>query len=592
MKTLTSRHPFRCSAWCGPLARAVAVLALLLFAGARATEIRCLGGLGNSGEAGADLVRGGELNDKTVGLGVACDAEGCLWSGLGNGVLNQYAPDGRLLATYRIPTGNGRNARDVLVLCGNTLLLKLGKTLYGLPLPAKPEAVPAVLRKDTDRLSLSARDGWVAVSSGREVTLWAPATGESRPVATLTRDLDGLELDDLGAVYVQADGKLYQFRNGKEVTDGGWPKGSPGECPQFIDGFWFAHSWHGTIKRYDRDLNPVPGVVLGGKSGHFIGRLDENVEVLNGRGLARLREDLYAVSGMGGIVHLLAWDPVKTRFEIVRRLGSALSGGALSVARDGAVWWFAGSWPVGSGPDSPLVEGSGDLERQSQAALLPGNGVVFAGWKWSRPSFGYGQPGTLLGVDRIDSDPPPMLQEPRAAAVLTVGNTLELAVASAKGDGHRYRIGRDGRFHAYAGPLTIQASKPLQNVTAFAVVPDGPLLAAADGAILQLVPGDQAGTYKETTRRDRCGEQPADVFGATLHIAADAGRLWIADSARQRVLCVDPVTLKPLAAFGQLDTPGNDLAHLSAPLTIAARGDQAVVWDSANQRLLRLQFVP
>jgi hypothetical protein len=47
-----------------------------------------------------------------------------------------------------------------------------------------------------------------------------------------------------------------------------------------------------------------------------------------------------------------------------------------------------------------------------------------------------------------------------------------------------------------------------------------------------------------------------------------------------------------LAAFGQTDKPGNDLASLSHPTTISASGDRAVVYDSDNQRIVKLTLTP
>ena len=129
-----------------------------------------------------------------------------------------------------------------------------------------------------------------------------------------------LEVGPDGAVYVLKDGKLHKLVNGKP-PEGEWPKGSPGERMQYLDGWWFAHAWHGTIRRFAADLAPAPGVVLGGGSGSFIGHLVQNSELLNGRGMAGLDENLYAVSGLQGILHLVRWDETKQQFRIVRRIG-------------------------------------------------------------------------------------------------------------------------------------------------------------------------------------------------------------------------------------------------------------------------------
>ncbi|MFT6573479.1 MAG: hypothetical protein ACJA16_001663 [Akkermansiaceae bacterium] len=80
----------------------------------------------------------------------------------------------------------------------------------------------------------------------------------------------------------------------------------------------------------DANFQPDPGVVLGGASGSFIGFLPQSADLDNGRGMARVREGLFAVSGIGGVVQFLSWNGDEQRFEIVR-LGAltGISGVAL-----------------------------------------------------------------------------------------------------------------------------------------------------------------------------------------------------------------------------------------------------------------------
>ena len=47
-----------------------------------------------------------------------------------------------------------------------------------------------------------------------------------------------------------------------------------------------------------------------------------------------------------------------------------------------------------------------------------------------------------------------------------------------------------------------------------------------------------------------------------------------------------PIALPPV------DGPGDDLSHLSHPQAIAARDSRAVVYDSGNQRLMKLSLGP
>lgn len=550
----------------------------------------------NSGEAGATLVRSGRLSlpnpFNMPGLGVVCDHSGFLWSRLGEDRLLKYSPDGRCLDAIALPKGGDRNAGDLLTRCGDSLLLKLGKTLYALPVTAKNGDKPTVLAQDVGRISFGNKDGWIALVAAAPgapaACFFNPATGERRPLALPLGAVNWLELDDRGAVYaLDQDWRVHKYVDGAEVLDG-WPKGNPGERFQFLDGYFYGHAWHGTIRRFDRDLNPAPGVVYGGASGSFIGHVDENTELVNGRGLCLLRPGLFAVSSLdGALIHLLAWNDGPKTFAAVRRIGALTAVGGLGLDLDGDVFANCGSWRSGAGPDTPLVEGSGALEWGSQAANLEDGAIVYTGWMWGKPAFAYGKPGTLFRINRIEKDAPSMPKYP-VAAVAVPGKRRGLLVADQTGQGFHACISRDGNFEAAGAPFALNFATPPQALTSFAPQDGKTILAAADGQLIELAGSD--GTWRETARRGGYGEAPEAHFGNAIGIAADAGLLWVADTARARVLVLDLATRQPLASFGRLDQPGDDLASLAQPTRIACRGDRAVVYDSANQRLVRLRL--
>ena len=107
----------------------------------RAAQITCAGVLGNSGEQGQTLVRFGSA--PANGLGTVYDETGSLWDRGGDGVLNRYALDGRLL---RLPT----KSRRAMSRCTNDRITRVGNNLrytsdisgklYKLPLDAAPDA--------------------------------------------------------------------------------------------------------------------------------------------------------------------------------------------------------------------------------------------------------------------------------------------------------------------------------------------------------------------------------------------------------------------------------------------------------------------
>jgi len=89
----------------------IMITILLAFSAvAIADEIVSRGIVGNSGQEGKTLVRFAEKIGR--GMGVVRDRFGSLWDRGGQGRLNRYSPDGRLLALYIIPSGEGREEGD------------------------------------------------------------------------------------------------------------------------------------------------------------------------------------------------------------------------------------------------------------------------------------------------------------------------------------------------------------------------------------------------------------------------------------------------------------------------------------------------
>ena len=548
---------------------------------AHAETIVCSGIMGNSGEQGASLVRFGNAGAR--GMGVAYDKYGSLWDRGGEEVLNRYAADGRLLAQYRIPGGSDGN--DQLALVGDTIVMRIRGALYTLPIdaPAGTEAAP--MQRRAGCISFGSANGCFAAADGDAILLVNPATGEATKAATL-RGAQWLDLAPDGTIYAVSDWKLRKIVRGSEVTDG-WPKGSPGERPQLLDGYWFGHGWHGTIRRLSANAEPSPGVVLGGASGSFIGHLDQNSELTNGRGMAKLRDDLYAVSGMGGVMHLLHWDEARRQMTIIRRIGSVPACGGLGLDRDGTVWYYAGAWKWTDTPDSPLLLGVNAPEGTgiSQAVMLEDDSMVATGFLWGNPTFYFGKLNREVAAHRIEK-PCALKRGCTGSAVYRRDGQLILLQIDADGAGVSFKIGSDGSYRGEAGPVTLKTAAQMTAWTTLAMKDDSTLLAAAGGSVIELT-ADGA-DWRETGRWSSWGENAADKFGSRISICSDAGRLWVSDSDRHRVLAFDLASRKLLASFGTADKPGDTLAALSSPEMIIARGNRAVVFDSGNQRLVKL----
>ena len=118
-------------------------------------------------------------------------------------------------------------------------------------------------------------------------------------------------------------------------------------------------------------------------------------------------------------------------------------------------------------------------------------------------------------------------------------------------------------------PVTLRASPAAVRWTTLAMKAPDTLLGAADGKVIELMRDGK--DWREIRRWNAPQDRPAEQFGDTIYLAADAGRLWISDRQRHRVLVLDMATDKLLAAFGHPEA-GDDIDHLSLPQVIAARG--------------------
>lgn len=564
----------------------VAALLGMTTAGLRAEGITCEGILGNSGEQGDTLVR--FQGAATSGMGIICDRYGSLWDRAGS-ALNRYAADGRLLASYKLPNASVDRNSDTIALLGDTIVVRLGGQLSTLSIDAASGAEVQPLKIAADKLSFSSHDGWLAASKGMEVFL-VNAAGEKKPVVTLKKNPEAVAFGPDGVLYVSLESKLYRVVAG--AADGIEPAGpQPGERPQFLDGYWYGSGFHSTERRFDKNLKPAPGVVLGGNSGSFIGHVDEQSEIVNGRGLAQLRSDLFAISGFGGIVHLLEWKPVEKRFEPIRRIGALPTCEAIGLDREGRVWCGSGQWNWADGPASPQRLGISTPDKVFGLTTLENGSLCGVGFQWGKPSLLSGTLDKELRIRRIESETA-LPKEAVAVAVTEIDRRRSLVVLEPGGKAVAVEFNGDGSYKSDIGPVQLTTATPIKAWTSLAAPTKDSLLAAGDGFVIEFARDGQH--WKEQRRWNSSGtngQDGTDTFGPTIRLTSDAGYLWVADTARSRVLCFDPATRKLLGSFGTADAPGDDLTHVNTPTTLAACGDRAVVYDSGNQRLVKLRLI-
>lgn len=556
-------------------------LFLLLALPSGAESILYAGVLGNSGGEGRSLVR---FSDKTAaGMGVAYDRLGSLWDRGGEGRLNRYAADGRFLGSYPLPAGGTTADKDTLLLIGDTLLLKVGKRLHSLKIDAEPGTALTLLSPEANRLSLGTNQGWAAAANGKEVFLVNPA-GDTKPVATFENDVEDLELGPGDGVYVQSRNQLYRVdRFASADGKGPWP--APGDRPQWLVDHWLGSAWHGTLRRFDGSLLPDPGVVLGGASGSFIGYVEGNHELNHCRGLARLHGNLFAASGLYGVMHLLEWQPLESRFTIVRRIGAVQRCSGLALDGKHRIWFDSGFWEWNDGPETPLHHSvpPPDAPGTAGAANMPGGAIVAPGIRWGKNVLYYGTGPGPVGL----SDDVPLPEKAVASAVITLERRPLLLVVDARGKGVELSVGSEGNFEKGSKALELPTSVPLVELTSLSGEGDK-LYGTDQGQVIEWA--REGGSWRETKRWNSWGGNSDQKFGASIMISCGGGRLWISDTARHRVLCFDAVSRTLVGVFGAPDQAGDDHARLSAPRTLSVRDRRAVVFDSGNQRLVRMEL--
>jgi len=217
------------------------------------------------------------------------------------------------------------------------------------------------------------------------------------------------------------------------------------------------------------------------------------------------------------------------------------------------------------------------------------NDTMFApGRMWGSPAFYAGRFDKEVTAWRIDKGKCNLRKGYLGSAVYKCDGKIVLLVTDSKGQGQAFYIGGDGRFHDNAGDVKLKTTSPVKQWTTLAMKTPDILLAGGDGYVIEFARDGADWTEK---RRWNSWAGGADAkFGSAIYITADDGRLWVADCMRHRVVCLNLSSGKLIATFGAADKKGDGPASVSTPQSIAARGRLAVVFDSDNQRLVKLRL--
>ena len=551
---------------------------------ADAETVRFEGVLGNSGELD-NPVTFAPMRRDARSLGVVFDAErGMLYERAGHGRLNAYMLDGRQVAQYTLPDTNDH--RDMMTLCGDRLVLLLGGQLYTLPLNAPTGTAAQKIQVDIeapDTLSSSARDGQIAIrsKSGRLV-LFSPADGTVTPFgeAAVSEPCQGMDWDERGAFFIVFGKTAYKLENGRLVSDALWPKRFAGDREANMErvtrlgAYWFGSAWHGTIKRFSPDFEPVPGVVLGGASGHFIGHVACNYDAELARGIRQVAPGLFAIGGMYGVVQFAEWHPEKNGLVLVRRIGALVNPGGISVDAQGRVLAGRNIWAWDDDSLAP-ADVSHVYSMITPCAWLNADIAVGLAEVYGKPSIAMGRFGEeTLFCNRLESFEAPEKQVGIAVYREQPGGKggWRLLVLGADGKAKVHEIAEEHRnpWRKYVGEATLKTTTPVKAFSSVTMKDAETLLVAADGQVIEF---SRDGTnWKESGRW-------SDGFGNALRLSVDKGRVAVADAEKNRVALYTLADHRKLASI-----------EVVTPTEVALNGAFLAVYDSAGQRIIKYKL--
>ena len=547
---------------------ALSLVAFLLANAALAGDLRPVGVLGNSGGDGEGLVR--FAGQPATGLGLILDSEDTLWNRGGSTQLNRYSLDGRLLASYPLPDSPGIRSTDTMTLAGNQLVLRIRNWLYRLPTDAEPGTAPErCFRSQVTTLSKGAFEGRVVIAEQDELSWLDVESGEKTALTTLPVAPRHIALDNDGTVYAFRD-HVYAWKDGKPLD--GYPIEFRAAYPQKIGNFWYAHAYHGTIRRYNDRFEPVPGVVLGGASGSFIGYLPQNSDLVHGRGLVHIRDDLYAVSGAAGVVQLLRWSEAEKRFQVVRRIGAFTGIKTIALDAEGNIWTPRGSWRWNASPETPHALTDPQPAANSQPVVVGGrtitllirhhdhflraHGPAFDANGWTHPKRDHGLEFTF---ERNTA--------PGAALITEEDGRHRMIVARTDGSAAEFRVSGNGQISK--SPPSTTTLPGLTNCTSLAWF-DGCLIAADGGKLVVFKRGEDNG-WKESSRLAE--------FGGETWIHSDGQRLIVADTTNGAVHVYDSLSSRIATREG-----------LAEPRQVAVSGNRAIVLETGRQLLAKFEL--
>lgn len=258
----------------------------------------------------------------------------------------------------------------------------------------------------------------------------------------------------------------------------------------------------------------------------------------------------------------------------------------MAIDPQGRITIGLGKWDWDDGADSPISE-SGGPEFSGQPAMLENGSLAAAISRWEGTRVGW-MSGPLGDDNRTEdrSDYLPGGESPVSATAWRTGKAQRVLLINSKGNGTSVQVGSDGQLQKVLGGFRLEVGVAIKRWASIATEGGNYLLAAGDSEIYRFSASDDG--FISQGQWSPASPNEKTQFGSMIMIASDAGLLWVADTTRHRVLCFDLISRRLVGQFGRTDTAGAGNDSLNRPTTIACRGARAVVFDSENQRIVKL----
>jgi hypothetical protein len=407
-------------------------------------------------------------------------------------------------------------------------------------------------------------------------------------------------VDEDGNLYLVVDGSVQKVNTKGEPVAGFTPaatlSGYLGSLMLTAGALWTTTGSNGVLARFTRQVKPNPGAVT--SFAQAIRQVAHIADGPDGTYYIKSNEALYAARLEEGALKLL------------RRFGSSPAVSCLLVTPTGY---------VGVGSDATATMLWFDFEND-QPSAPPVRAESPAPASQGIPQ---GESAVLAYLDG-ESATVAFLAPPRGLVFLKCGAepfvegdnirnqacNMGLRLAAGEFDGHisavtrvrdfYFAVDREGNRLCRAPaaepcklvPVQRTPLRPGARVTSVSALGANTLLLSEE-ATVRAYEVAANGAVKPLWQFNTFGKGPDEALGKELHLATSGSQMLVADTQRHRLLLFsfgEAINQPPrfLSQYGQTDKAGDDGRHLGSPTLVSLSGGKAAVFDSANQRVVKL----